>query len=248
MAADGACRTREWAAKVPSRSRASCWPADCIAGAVMKSSGQIRDEILEAAARLFARYGFKKTSVDDVAAAAHIGKGSVYLHFASKEELFSEVVRQASHRTLEALAAAVKGARSPGAKVRAFVATKRTAVARLAAEYHVRDGTILELLPAASAHRQADDAREHALLADVLREGNASGAFAVADPDRLATGIIACLTGLDTSSVVKRDDDAVCAGVDALAAVIVQGLAAVPHSPSTTDSSDVADLATPDEV
>ncbi len=194
----------------------------------MKSSGQVKQEIIDVAARLFARYGFKKTSIDDVAMAAGIGKGSVYLHFASKEEIFAEVVGRMSDRMLDALAAAVKRARSPAGKVRAFVEAKLTSVARLAVAHGVREEAVLEILPAARAYRGTHDVREHALLADVLREGNASGAFAVEDPDRLATGIIACLTALDTSSVVKRDDAAIRAGVDELVAVLVRGLAPIP--------------------
>jgi AcrR family transcriptional regulator len=196
--------------------------------AVMKSSGQVRQEIIDVAARLFARYGFKKTSIDDVALAARIGKGSVYLHFASKEEIFAEVVGRMSGRMLDALAAAVKRARSPVGKVRAFVEAKLTSVARLAEAQGVQEQAVRELLPAARAYRGTDDVREHALLADVLREGNASGAFTVEDPDRLATGIIACLTALDTSSAVKRDDAAIRSGVDELVAVLVRGLSPIP--------------------
>src|SRR5262249_16762278 len=48
---------------------------------------QIRDAILDAAERLLARYGFKKTTIDDLAREAGIGKGTVYLHFPSKEEV-----------------------------------------------------------------------------------------------------------------------------------------------------------------
>ncbi len=194
----------------------------------MKSSDQVKQEIIDAAARLFARYGFKKTSIDDVALAARIGKGSMYLHFASKEELFAEVVRRMSERTWDALAVAVKRARYPAGKVRAFIDAKLTTVAKLAEEHGVQEEAVLEFLPAARAYRGTHDVREHAYLADVLREGNASGAFAVEDPDRLATGIIACLTALDTSSVVERDDAAIRAGVDELVAILVRGLAPIP--------------------
>ena len=45
------------------------------------------DLILNAASGLFERYGYSKTTIDEIAAAAGIGKGSVYLHFGSKEEL-----------------------------------------------------------------------------------------------------------------------------------------------------------------
>src|SRR5262249_59311547 len=48
---------------------------------------QIRDAILDAAERLLARYGFKKTTIDDLAREAGIGKGRVYRQFPSKDEV-----------------------------------------------------------------------------------------------------------------------------------------------------------------
>jgi AcrR family transcriptional regulator len=46
-----------------------------------------RDAILDATDRLLARYGYKKMTIDDLAREVGIGKGSVYLHFSSKEEI-----------------------------------------------------------------------------------------------------------------------------------------------------------------
>jgi AcrR family transcriptional regulator len=51
-------------------------------------------EILDAALKVFAQRGFAATKLDAVAAAAGIGKGTIYLYFSSKEDLFREVVRQ----------------------------------------------------------------------------------------------------------------------------------------------------------
>ena len=47
-----------------------------------------RAAILDAALRLFGQYGYKRTSIDDIAVEAEIAKGSVYLSFTSKEEIF----------------------------------------------------------------------------------------------------------------------------------------------------------------
>jgi AcrR family transcriptional regulator len=55
---------------------------------------QTRDKILAVAARMFGKYGFHKTTVDEIARAAHKAKGSVYYYFKSKEDLFLAVVTQ----------------------------------------------------------------------------------------------------------------------------------------------------------
>ncbi len=53
-----------------------------------------RQRILEAATELFARFGYRKTSIDDVATAAGVGKGTVYLMAKNKEDLFYQVVHR----------------------------------------------------------------------------------------------------------------------------------------------------------
>src|SRR5437773_350021 len=50
------------------------------------------EAILVEAARAFARYGFKKTSVDEVARAAGVAKGTVYLGCSSKRDLFYQAI------------------------------------------------------------------------------------------------------------------------------------------------------------
>jgi AcrR family transcriptional regulator len=47
----------------------------------------VKESILDATDRLLARFGYRKMTVDDIAAEAGIGKGTIYLHFSSKEEV-----------------------------------------------------------------------------------------------------------------------------------------------------------------
>ena len=51
-----------------------------------------RESILDAAARAFARLGFRKASIGDIAQAAGVAKGTVYLAAKSKEDLFYQAV------------------------------------------------------------------------------------------------------------------------------------------------------------
>jgi TetR/AcrR family transcriptional regulator, repressor for uid operon len=49
---------------------------------------EIREKIIKAAIDAFSKYGFDRTRMDDVAKTADLSKGTIYLHFKSKEELF----------------------------------------------------------------------------------------------------------------------------------------------------------------
>jgi AcrR family transcriptional regulator len=54
----------------------------------MKIGSQKREAFLDSAIGVFARFGFKRTSVEDLAQAAELSKQGLYLHFASKEEIY----------------------------------------------------------------------------------------------------------------------------------------------------------------
>lgn len=59
--------------------------------------------ILEAAAGLLARWGYRKTTVDDVARAAGVGKGTIYLHWKDKTSLFRAAIWHASRQATAAM-------------------------------------------------------------------------------------------------------------------------------------------------
>jgi AcrR family transcriptional regulator len=63
---------------------------------------QLREErILDAAATLLVRWGYRKTTIDDVAREAGVGKGTIYLHWKDKNELFGATLRRASYRLID---------------------------------------------------------------------------------------------------------------------------------------------------
>jgi AcrR family transcriptional regulator len=76
-------------------------------------SARRREEILSAAARLFAERGYSETDIDSVAEALSIGKGTIYRYFASKRELFFAAVDDGMRQLHEAIRAEVEGISDP---------------------------------------------------------------------------------------------------------------------------------------
>ncbi|MBO8439755.1 MAG: TetR/AcrR family transcriptional regulator [bacterium] len=58
----------------------------------MKDIGRIRESIITAAAALFERYGYEKSSMDEIARGAYRAKTSIYYHFKSKQEILGEIL------------------------------------------------------------------------------------------------------------------------------------------------------------
>jgi AcrR family transcriptional regulator len=50
------------------------------------------DRILDAAAELILRWGYKKTTIDDIARQAGVAKGTIYLHWKTREDLFMALI------------------------------------------------------------------------------------------------------------------------------------------------------------
>ena len=80
-----------------------------------------REDILNAAREEFVRNGFSDARKEDIASRAGISKASVYLQFASKEEVFRDLVRSLIAEALPQIAPADLGERSGPDVLRGFV-------------------------------------------------------------------------------------------------------------------------------
>ena len=81
---------------------------------------QRRDSIVDAAEKLFFARGFASVSVDEIAAAAEISKGTIYLYFKTKEEISIEVARRGARLLMDMSRAAVDAAPTGREKVRSL--------------------------------------------------------------------------------------------------------------------------------
>src|SRR5438105_13298761 len=82
---------------------------------------EIPGRILDATDRLLARYGYKKMTIDDLAREVGIGKGSIYLHFRSKQEVVYSHIDRVIDRLLERLKSIVRSRQSLADKVREMI-------------------------------------------------------------------------------------------------------------------------------
>ena len=62
---------------------------------------QRAERILDAAAELMLRWGYNKTTIDDIARQAGVAKGTIYLHWKTREDLFTALMRREYIRLVE---------------------------------------------------------------------------------------------------------------------------------------------------
>src|SRR5436190_16582209 len=80
--------------------------------------------ILEAARKVFAKKGFSDATVDDIANAAGVAKGTVYLYYRSKRELYFAALKFGIEQMHTALVEELKGVSTPEDKLRALIGVK----------------------------------------------------------------------------------------------------------------------------
>jgi AcrR family transcriptional regulator len=136
-----------------------------------------KDCILLEAARAFARFGFKKASVDDIAKGAKVAKGTIYLACESKEDLFYQVL----HRDVRSWVADVSKLIDPRVPADELLAMmSKAALMYLDQRPLVRDllfGKTAELLPNWAERLQELRSLGSAGVIEVLKLGGRQGVF-----------------------------------------------------------------------
>lgn len=94
-----------------------------------------RDRILKVAVKIFSRYGFQKTTMDEIAKTAHKAKGSVYYYFNSKEDLFRAVVQQEINEIKSGLTRVIIQQRETSAMIKEYL-LQRMYLMKYAVNYH----------------------------------------------------------------------------------------------------------------
>jgi len=187
-----------------------------------------KESILSVANRLFSRFGFHKTtSMDEIAKIARKAKGSLYYHFASKEELFKEVVSVEMTNLKNHLAIIVS---NPGLnaseKIRKYLIT-RMEILNSAANYHeTLKADFFEHFNFIDDLRTDLDEWEKENLKKLILQGVDKGEFAIiGDMDVLLDVFIMVMKGLEIPFFLQNKYEKYSPYFDGLISILTKGLA-----------------------
>ena len=96
---------------------------------------EVKERIIESATKYFSKYGFHKTTMDEIAKNIHKAKGVLYYYFKSKEELFNEVLKKELGTLKEALLEIVHSNNNALTKLTDYIFT-RFKLLNKAVNYH----------------------------------------------------------------------------------------------------------------
>lgn len=181
-------------------------------------------QILAAAVRLFAKNGYRGTELQVIADLAGIAKGTIYLYFDTKKELFLAAVEHAFERLAERIGREVEAASGPVEKVKAVV--------RAYIGFFEEDRPLVEIIA-----QDRGEFRSHAeetyfglvsenvdRLEDIIREGIVQGVFRPVNPRQATETLINLLTGTMYTHMVGKSQADSADATDAITDLLLHGI------------------------
>jgi AcrR family transcriptional regulator len=171
-----------------------------------------RDAILDATDRLLARYGYKKMTIDDLAQEVGIGKGSVYLHFSSKEEIALSHIDRIIERLKKNLASIAEKPIPADERVKQMLVER--VLFRFDSVQHYSQSLndlLAYIRPSLLERRKQYFEEEAKIFARVLNDGQTSGVFRMENSLDTARSMLTATNSLlpyslSTDELGKRND------------------------------------------
>lgn len=167
---------------------------------------EVREAILDATDEFLARYGYKKMTIDDLAQAVGIGKGSVYLHFSSKEEIALSHIDRIIERLKTELKTIAKKEILPEERLRQML-LKRVLHRFDSVQHYTQslNDILAAIRPNLLARRKTYFQEEAEIFALVIAEGQESGNFDENDALETAEAFLRATNSLLPYSLTTRE-------------------------------------------
>ena len=184
-----------------------------------------RERILRAAIDTFAESGYFNAKVSDIAKAAGVADGTIYLYFDGKEDLLINVFREHTRNYLQSLESAIRNARGPEERIRIAIKHHLEALGRdraLAIVSQVELRHSLKFMSLLSHNEVADYLN---MIRTIVEQGQAEGVFRPSlHPQLVAKSVFGILDEMVTSWILSEKDYNPADHADAVADFVLNGL------------------------
>ena len=160
---------------------------------------RIREMILESASKLFARFGLKKTAVDEIARKARLAKGTIYNYFESKDELIRSVFRREEEKLLRRIKKMVSEESDPKRKLKKAILERLRIISESPILAQVLSEKRERLIAGLDKELERLEKIEIELIEEILREGSQQLSLAERELRESARAIQRALKGLEVN-------------------------------------------------
>ena len=190
----------------------------------MVNKEEFKRQIIISAGEIFSHYGFKKTTMDEIAKALKMGKSSVYYYFESKKDIFEAVVLYEANILRNELTTAIKSGKSPIDKMRNYVFVRMKSFEKLSNYYNAIFDKNLDHFDFIETIREKYDREELAILRVIIYHGTREKIFNVVNSEYTAMAVQTTLKGLEVPLFWKKKEVNIENRLNAILDVLFNGI------------------------
>ncbi len=200
-------------------------PASAVAPPDINRGTTKRERILRAAIDVFARSGYFNAKVSEIAKAAGVADGTIYLYFDGKEDLLITIFREHTRNYLQSLERELAHVRRAEERIRIAIRHHLEALGRDRALAIVAQVELRHSLKFMSLFSQQEVADYLNMLRKMIEQGQADGSFRrTLHPALVAKAVFGILDEMVTSWILSEKDYDLAAGAEQIADLILTGL------------------------
>jgi len=164
-----------------------------------------REKIIKVARSIFRRYGYSKTTMEDIAKALNKGKSTLYYYFKSKEDIFAALIEDEANKIQNGLLQVINRKVDTKALLRAYFMKRMDYSNRIARFYNNVKEEYLDVYHIIDKYRKRFDEFEIMALKNILLRGiqNKEVRISIDELDPVAYGIASAIRGLEIPFFVE---------------------------------------------
>jgi AcrR family transcriptional regulator len=185
---------------------------------------EVRTKIINVAGKIFTRFGFKKTTMEQIALATRKGKASIYYYFPGKEDIFRAVVEKEAEELKRDLFSEVSLIDDPIEQLRAYILFRMHKMKTLTNFHAAIKNEDLGHLEFIMKIRKNYDQNEVKIVTEILQRGIKYNKFVIEDPLLSAVAIVTAMKGLEIPLFINKDHGNIEDRLDNIIRILFYGL------------------------
>lgn len=164
----------------------------------------MKNAIIDAAREVFLRYGFFKTTMEDISKSVRKGKSSLYYYFKNKEEIFLIVVEEELKPIREKIEQILESNDTPQHKIINYLKYRMEILQKIVNLYSKSRYEYFENYVFIENLRKKYDIEECGFFERLLNDGKKKGVFDIADVQLTSKALISAVKGYEFPWVVEE--------------------------------------------
>ena len=163
-----------------------------------------RQFILEEAAKCFGKFGYEKTTLEDIGRVTNMNKATLYYYYKNKEEIFLAVVLAESERFITDLQAKVRGLEGFEQQIVSYFVERLGYYQKVVNLHQLSISTLRQVQPIFDALYQRVSQKEVLFIESLLAEAQSAGVVRTAEPlNAIANALVSIANALKHEAILQ---------------------------------------------